>query len=52
MVVMKWQIIVITDETGCKSSLINVNTFFHFKTNIYTLYIGRANRVKKIRLFL
>ena len=43
MVVMKKQNIVITDQTGCKSSLISV----------YTPYIDRVNRVKKkIRLFL
>ena len=37
MVVMKKQNIVITDQTGCKSSLISV----------YTPYIDRVNRVKK-----
>ena len=52
MVVMKLQNIVITDETGCKSSLIIVYTICHFKTTIYTLYIARVNRVKMIRLFL
>ena len=47
MVVMKWQIIGITYETGCKSSLISVYTICHFKTTIHTPYIARLNRVKK-----
>ena len=47
MVVMKWQIIGITYETGCKSSLISVYTICHFKTTIRTPYIARVNRVKK-----
>ena len=47
MVVMKWQIIGITYETGCKSSLISVYTICHFKTTIHTPYIARVNRVKK-----
>ena len=47
MGVMKLQNIVITDETGCKSSLISVYTICHFKTTIYTPYIARVNRVKK-----
>ena len=46
MVVMKLQNIVITNETGCKSSLISVNSICHFKTTIYTPYIARVNRVK------
>ena len=36
MVVMKLQNIVITDETGCKSSLTSVDTICHFKTTIHT----------------
>ena len=47
MVVMKKQNIVITDQTGCKSSLISVYTICQFKTTIYTPYIDRVNRVKK-----
>ena len=47
MVVMKWQIIAITYETGCKSSLISVYTICHFKTTIYTPYTARLNKVKK-----
>ena len=47
MVGMKWQNIVITDETGCKSSLISVYTICHFKTTIYIPYIARVKRVKK-----
>ena len=47
MVVMKWQIIGITYETGCKRSLISVYTICHFKTTIHTPYIARVNRVKK-----
>ena len=39
--------IVITDETGCESSLISVYTICNFKTTIYTPYIARVNRVKK-----
>ena len=46
MVGMKWQNIVITYETGCKSSLISVYTICLFKT-IYTPYIARVNRIKK-----
>ena len=48
----EWQIIGITYDTGCKSSLISVYTISHFKTTIYTPYIARVNRVKTIRLFL
>ena len=47
MEVMKWQIIGITYETGCKSSLISVYTFCHFKTTIHTPYIARVIRVSK-----
>ena len=47
MVVMKFPNIVITDETGCKSSLVSVYTICHFKTTIYTQYIARVNRGKK-----
>ena len=50
MVVMKWQNVVITDMTGCKSSLISVYTICHFKTTIYTPYIARVK--KKIVLLL
>ena len=46
MVVMKLQNIVITNETGCKSSLISVNSICHFKTTIYTPDIARVNRIK------
>ena len=44
MVVMKWQNVVITDMTGCKSSLISVYTICHFKTTIYTPYIARVKK--------
>ena len=47
MVRMKWQIIGITYETNCKSSLISVYTICHFKTTIYTTYIARINRAQK-----
>ena len=46
MVVMKWQVIGITYETGNKSSLISFYTICHFKTTIHTPYIARVNRVK------
>ena len=36
--------IAITDETGCKSSLIRVYTFCHFKATIYTPYIARVKK--------
>ena len=39
MVVMKWQNIVITDMTGCKSSLISVYTICHFKKLPFTHHI-------------
>ena len=47
MVVMKLQNIVITNETGCKITLISVNPICHFKTTSYRPYIARVNRVKK-----
>ena len=47
MVGMKWQNIVVTDETGCKSSLISVYTICHFKTTIYIPYIAIVKTVKK-----
>ena len=47
MIVMKFQNIVITDETGCKSSLVSVYTICHFKTTIYTQYIAGVKRGKK-----
>ena len=47
MVGMKLQNIVITDETGCKSSLISVYNICHFKTTIYIPYIAIVNNVKK-----
>ena len=36
--------IAITDETGCKSSLIRVYTFCNFKATIYTPYIARVKK--------
>ena len=50
MVVMKWQNVVITDMTGCKSSLISVNTICHFKTTIYTPYIARVKKDQSVTL--
>ena len=47
MVVLKWQNIVIQDETGCKGSLISIYTICRFKTTICTPDIARVNRVKK-----
>ena len=47
MVVLKWQNIVIPDETGCKGSLISIYTICRFKTTICTPDIVRVNRVKK-----
>ena len=50
MVVMKWQNVVITDMTGCKSSLISVNTICHFKTTMYTSYIARVKKDHTVTL--
>ena len=50
MVVMKWQNVVITDMTGCKNSLISVYTICHFKTTIYTPYIGRVKTYHTVTL--
>ena len=50
MVVMKWQNVVITDMTGCKSSLISVYTICHFKTTIYTPYIARVKKDHTVTL--
>ena len=50
MVVMKWQNVVITDMTGCKSSLISVYTICHFKTTIYTRYIARVKKDRTVTL--
>ena len=49
MVVMKLQNIVITDETGCKSSLISVQFICHFKTTIYIPYTVKS-RLSERRL--
>ena len=50
MVVMKWQNVVITDMTGCKSSLISVYTICHFKTTMYTSYIARVKKDHTVTL--
>ena len=50
MVAMKWQNVVITDMTGCKSCLISVYTICHFKTTIYTPYIARVKKDHTVTL--